>query len=217
MTFPLDRLPDRRLSVRVGELSKRQISGFSQSQLFHFKRHENLYCHEDSGLWKIHSGYVRSLIWNSEGDPVPLGFWTEGDIVGNAVFQKSGSAIAPTSYCQAQCLSEVSAEYIGHSENDLQSAILAQIRQSNDLLQIAHFRQSELRLFKFIGWLAAMFGETTPAGRRLPVKLTHQEIADSISSTRVTVTRLLKALEYEGKVSWTAKERIVYNTALEQL
>ena len=62
-----------------------------------------------------------------------------------------------------------------------------------------------------------MFGETTPAGRRLLVKLTHQEVAESIGSTRVTITRLLQALERDGKISWTTQERIVYTTALEQL
>lgn len=117
---------------------------------------------------------------------------------------------------QVQCLTAVSVEYLGNHYSCSQSAVIAQIRQSNDLLRIAYCRQTEQRLLQFICWLAGAFGETIPAGRQVLIRLTHQEISESIGATRVTVTRLLKALERAGKISWTAHEKIIYKQTFEQ-
>ena len=196
---------------------ERSVVAFSQPKLFNFKRSENLHSRRSDGLWRIQSGYVRSLTWNSEGEPVPLGFWSKGDIVGDVALQRNDAVISQGSYYQVQCLTAVSAEYLGKPHDCLQSVMLAQLSQSNDLLKIAHCRQSEQRLLKFICWIANLFGEPTLQGRRIPIKLTHQEISESIGSTRVTVTRFLKILERDGKISWTAHERIVYKDTFEQL
>ncbi|MEM8505306.1 MAG: Crp/Fnr family transcriptional regulator [Cyanobacteria bacterium P01_D01_bin.1] len=179
-----------------------------QSELMHFRRGENLHRCGYEGAWKIHSGYVRSLTWNLEGDFVPLGFWGEGDIVGNAENQAHSYSY------QAQCLTTVSAEYLGSNHAYSRAVLLANVRQSRDLLQIAYCRQTKLRLLCFISWLANTFGEPAPGGRRILAKLTHQEIAESIASTRVTVTRLLKMLACEGKIVWSSRERIVYDNVL---
>lgn len=184
------------------------VVAFPQPKLFHLNRHENLHSCNEGGAWKIHSGYVRSLTWNSEGESVPLGFWSKGDIVSNAIAQAHPY--------QVQCLTAVSVECLGNTYGYSQAVVLAQIRQSNDLLRIAYCRQTEQRLLQFVCWLAGAFGETTPAGRQVLIKLTHQEIAESIGATRVTITRLLKVLERTGKISWTAHEKIIYKKTFEQ-
>lgn len=188
--------------------SESSVVAFPQPKLLYFNRPENLPSCNEGGAWKIHSGYVRSLTWNSEGESVPLGFWSKGDIVSNAIAQAHPY--------QVQCLTAVSVEYLGSTYDYSQVAVLAQIRQSNDLLRIAYCRQTEQRLLQFICWLAGAFGETTPMGRQVLIKLTHQEISESIGATRVTITRLLKALERAGKISWTAHEKIIYQKTFEQ-
>ncbi len=215
MTFTLSHSIDRPLAQAENH-SKGPIIAFPQPQLSRFKRHENLQYRSDGGLWRIHSGYVRSLTWNPEGDPVPLGFWTGGDIVGNAILQGSSSAITPTHPYEMQCLTAVTAEYLGHNYSYSKAVWLTHTRQFNDLLRIAYCRHSELRLLQFICWLANAFGEAIPGGRRILLKLTHQEIAESIGSTRVTVTRLLKILERSEKINWTTREKIVHSKTFEQ-
>lgn len=187
--------------------SEGSVVAFPQPKLLYFKRHENLPSCDEGGAWKIHSGYVRSLTWNS-GESVPLGFWSEGDIVSNAIAQAHPY--------QVQCLTAVSVEYLGNNYDCSQAAVLAQVRQSNDLLRIVYCRQVEQRLLQFICWLAGAFGKTTPVGHQVLIKLTHQEIAESIGATRVTVTRLLKGLERAGKISWTAHEKIIHKKTFEQ-
>ncbi len=204
-----------RLLAQAETRPKGSIVSFSQPKLVQFRRHDNLQGRD--GLWRIHSGYVRSLTWSPTGDFVPLGFWSKGDIVGDAILQRSGLATSQIHHCQTQCLTTVLAEPLEKNDGYLQSIMPAQIRQSNDLLRIAYCRRSELRLLQFICWLADMFGEPTDEGRRILIRLTHQEIAESISSTRVTVTRLLKALERDDKIRWAAQEKIIYNKTFEQL
>jgi len=174
-------------------------------KLFHFKRHEHL---DDRrcGLWRIQSGYVRSLTWDSEGELVPLGFWQTGDIV--------GEAIAQTNLYKAQCLTPVTAEHLGHTDTFSRNTLLSQIRQSNELLQISHCSGAEQRLLSFICWTTRQFGKCVNRGDYVnPLKLTHQEISESIGITRVTVTRLLKVLEQDGCIKWGTREKIVYQRA----
>ena len=47
-------------------------------------------------------------------------------------------------------------------------------------------------------WLADKFGRTISQGRLIDFKLTHQELADAIDTTRITVTKTLIQFEDEG-------------------
>lgn len=183
------------------------VTELDQPELVWFKRHDCLNLHS-RGLWRIHQGYVRTLTWNLEGESVPLGFWTQGNIV--------GKAIAQADPYKAECLTAVAAEYLGDRDFCSQADILSQVKQSNDLLRISHCRQAESRLLQFICWLAHRFGRPTAEGRTIQIKLTHQELADSIGIRRVTVTRLLKVLEAQGKIKWAICEKLVFRATMEQ-
>ena len=185
---------------------------YYQPQLFHFKRHDPLHF-RDHGLWRIQSGYVRTLTWNAEGELTPLGFWQKGDVVGRA--------IAQTEPYKAQCITPVVAEYLGSRYAFSKCDALAQVRQSNELLQISHCRSAETRLLAFFCWAAKRFGQLTTIGDQtecyyqLP-RLTHQEIGESIGITRVTVTRLIKELERDDLVRWNTQEKVVFQKAFQQ-
>ena len=184
-----------------------------QTQLFKFKRHDSLHF-SNSGLWRIQRGFVRTLTWNESGDFIPLGFWQTGDVI--------GSAIAQATPYKAQCLTPVVAEYLGSRYAFSKSDVLAQVKQSNELLQISHCRNAETRLLSFLCWAARQFGQLSVLANsegertecyRHRLKLTHQEIGESIGITRVTVTRLLKGLENDGFIQWNAKEKVIFPKA----
>lgn len=115
---------------------------------------------------------------------------------------------------EAQCLTTVAAEYLGNHRDLPNATVSAQLGQSHDLLRIAHCHQIETRLLLFVCWLAEKFGKPTTEGYQVDIKLTHQEIAESIGTTRVTVSRLLKVIERKGKIRWTTHEKHVNQTAL---
>ncbi|MEO0886080.1 MAG: Crp/Fnr family transcriptional regulator [Cyanobacteria bacterium J06648_10] len=215
MTVALTSVPRQR--QRRVEPLRRTIKGPSNDPLsvrkitpnhpVSFKRNEKLsFVHHS--LWRIHAGHIRTLTWSAEGEFVPLGFWGVGDVVGYPVAQ--------THPYEARCLGAVDAEPLNVSYPLSREMLLAQVRQSNSLLQISHCRQSEQRILQFICWLAEHFGQTTAEGIRIRIRLTHQEIAESVGTTRVTVTRLLKSLEQKGCIIWKTNQKVVFQATFDR-
>lgn len=71
-------------------------------------------------------------------------------------------------------------------------------QQTETLLIISHHPLVKDRLRHLILFLQEEFGQVTPHGIQITVKLTHQQLANMIGTTRVTVTRLMKEMRAEG-------------------
>ena len=67
------------------------------------------------------------------------------------------------------------------------------------------------RLTKLLVWLAQKFGTQVLQGVLINLRLTHQELADMIGSTRVTVTRLLNQLDKEKIIVRPCRFSIIVN------
>jgi len=144
-------------------------------------------------LWQIHSGVVRTTTWTEEGTMVTLGLWSAGDVLGRAL-----SSANPH---QAECLTEVTATMVPHEEwHRVTDSLIRHTRYSQELLEILHCPQVETSLLRVLNWLAQRFGQESKFGRRIELRLTHQELAELIGSTRVTVTRLLSSFERRGLI-----------------
>jgi CRP-like cAMP-binding protein len=78
---------------------------------------------------------------------------------------------------------------------EMNRTLIQRLRHTEVLLALRSKRQTSERLIGFLSFMAQEYGKPTPQGIRLDVQLTHQQIADSISTTRVTITRLLGALK----------------------
>lgn len=76
--------------------------------------------------------------------------------------------------------------------------LLRRLQQTEMLLAIAGYRRVDDRLRQLLELLRQETGQVTPLGIRLSVRLTHQQIAGLIGTTRVTVTRLLREFRDEG-------------------
>jgi CRP-like cAMP-binding protein len=70
-------------------------------------------------------------------------------------------------------------------------------------------RRVEERLRGFLEMLATEYGQPCAEGLRLNVRLTHQELASALGTTRVTVTRVLGALREEGWLQLDGQRRLV--------
>ncbi|MGL5033935.1 MAG: helix-turn-helix domain-containing protein, partial [Microcystaceae cyanobacterium] len=53
------------------------------------------------------------------------------------------------------------------------------------------------------------FGKETPKGQLIDLRLTHQDIADILGTTRVTVTRSLTQLEKQGLIERNPLHRFI--------
>jgi CRP-like cAMP-binding protein len=72
------------------------------------------------------------------------------------------------------------------------------LQQTEAWLALAGKRLVTDRLQHFLLMLAQDFGQVEPQGVRIPLRLTHYQLATAIGTTRVTITRLLKDLKDQG-------------------
>jgi len=84
--------------------------------------------------------------------------------------------------------------------------MIVHIQRSGEIL---HCRQAEYALVRLFGWLAKRFGQEVEQGQLIDLRLTHQDIADLMGLTRVTVTRLLNDLEKQGIIQRKERQFIV--------
>ena len=88
-------------------------------------------------------------------------------------------------------------------------AVSQRYRQSQSLLGLMGLRRVEERLRGFLELLASEYCQPCAEGLRLNVRLTHQELASALGTTRVTVTRVLGALREEGWLQLDGQRRLV--------
>ena len=142
-------------------------------------------------LWRIERGVVRTLTWSESGTTVMLGYWGSGDVVGQAL-----SRVQPY---QIECFTSVEASYVpSHDCDRVLDAIFRHTQQTEELLSIVRQESIYLRLLQLLVWLAQKFGHPVKQGQSIDLRLTHQEMAEVIGTTRVTVTRLLSQFEQSG-------------------
>jgi CRP-like cAMP-binding protein len=89
------------------------------------------------------------------------------------------------------------------------STLIQRHRQAEALLALMGQRRVEDRLKEFLKLLGQEFGERTPTGVRLTVRLTHQHIANALGTTRVTVTRMLGLLRQAGWLDLDPQRHLV--------
>lgn len=143
-------------------------------------------------LWLIVNGVVKTYTHGSER-PITLGFWGSKDLVGNSL-----SNISPY---MTKCLSDVKAIAVPRSQwSNLSREIMYCEQQTQQLIYIVRNNRVAARLWLFLTWLASKFGRTTSKGTVIDFKLTHQELADALGTTRGTVTKILNQYEREGLI-----------------
>lgn len=152
-------------------------------------------------LWRIERGAVRTLTWSEDGTFITLGYWGTGDLIGYPL-----SRVKPY---QIECLTSVEVSVVPpHLWSQDINSLLCHVQQAEELLSIVHRKPISLRLWQFLIWLSEKFGRDVEQGKLIDLNVTHQEIAEVLNTTRVTVTRLLQEFEEEGSLM-RYKRRII--------
>ncbi|MBD0262338.1 MAG: Crp/Fnr family transcriptional regulator [Tolypothrix sp. Co-bin9] len=168
----------------------------------HFFERGELIPLENSTLWRIERGIVCASTWDEDGKSTTLGYWGIGDIVGYPL-----SKVQPY---HLQCLNAVEATIVSfevlHQNID---ALLSHIQQVEELMCIINCKRVSMRVWQFLLWLSNKFGRELEQGKLIELNLIHQEIADVLNTTRVTVTRVLQQFEIEGKLQRHKRKIII--------
>lgn len=174
---------------------------FAERTRYSFARRSFLPLRSDS-LWLLETGIVRTLTVREEGEYIILGLWGPGDIVGRV--------LSKADPYQIECLTPVEATLLHTSRWDQATeAMVLHIQRFGELTEILHCRQTESSIIRLFAWLAKRFGQEVEQGQLIDLRLTHQDIADLLGLTRVTVTRVLNDLERQGIIQRKKRQAIV--------
>ncbi|QOV21859.1 helix-turn-helix domain-containing protein [Anabaenopsis elenkinii] len=160
-------------------------------------------------VWYVRRGLVKLNTFCETGEEIFIGL-----AIKDMVF---GSHMTSLPIYQAIALSnvELSSIYVAEiaANPNLSHLLLPKfnqrLQQTESFLVIAGKRRVEERLYHLLQLLKQEIGEPVPQGTRLPVRLTHEEIASACCTTRVTITRLMGKLQQQGLISFDSKKYII--------
>ncbi|MGF1591424.1 MAG: Crp/Fnr family transcriptional regulator [Pleurocapsa sp.] len=144
--------------------------------------------------WLLQQGIVKFSTYTEEGTPVTLGYWGRDDLIGQPL-----SLVYPY---KIECLTSVEALCIPIDQtNRITHLIQRHIQQTEEILYILRSDKVGERLRLILVWLGHKFGQEIEIGQIINLRLTHQDLAELIGATRVTVTKIINQLEQEGFLS----------------
>jgi CRP-like cAMP-binding protein len=160
-------------------------------------------------IWVVCRGVVQLNTLHPTGDEVLLGF------VSNSM--PFGLPLTLLEPYQAIALSDVDLMRFTNAEvekspqlsQEISRHLRRRLQQSEAMLALVNHRRVEDRLRHLLLLLKREIGQVIEEGTRLPVRLTHQHLANAIGSTRVTVTRALGQLQEEGWLTIDRHRHIV--------
>lgn len=161
------------------------------------------------GVWQIYRGLVQFSTFYPNGEEILLGWAQPANFF--------GAWLTSLQTYQTKALSDVYLRWYSLIEIEtsprLAQTMLRQmggrIRHAETLLAIAGQRKVEDRLNQLLLFLQKEMSEPKEEGDRLILRLTHQNIANAIGTTRVTVTRLLGDFQRQGKIKLGRDRHII--------
>lgn len=146
----------------------------------------------NNALWKIESGIVRTVTWLEDATIITLGLWGPGDTIGK-----------PISKCdpfQIESLTQVKATLLPAEDWLNRDILLNHIQQVEEFMVMRGYKKVDFMLYKLLNWLGKKFGSEVEKGHLIDMNLTHQDIAEIIGTSRVTITRTLGIFEQQGLI-----------------
>jgi CRP/FNR family cyclic AMP-dependent transcriptional regulator len=95
--------------------------------------------------------------------------------------------------------------------------LCTRLRDSISKIELLNFNSAAQRVKMLFMMMAETYGERTPAGTVLNIRLLHQDIADMVGLTRETVTRVLDRMKKSGEIELLNRKRIRLNPDFESI
>ena len=201
-------IPSRELSPRRDGFRELLESNYRKRNLMHITAGSVVPLLKNS-IWLVVRGMVKLGAVSIHGDELLLGLAGPNEPFGEPLsIVEAYEAVALTD-CDLLCMSTAEVEQSPQLAIPMMDAIAARYRQAESMLALLGLRRVEERVRGFLELLAQDYGQPCDDGLRLNLRLTHQEIASALSTTRVTVTRVLGQLRDEGWLQIDASRYLV--------
>lgn len=160
-------------------------------------------------LWLVVRGMVKLGCVTMQGDEVLLGLAGPNELFGDSLAGPDAYEAKTLCDCDLLCLSHAELDKHPSLAPALVQAISQRQRQSQALLALMGLKRVEDRVKGFLELLALDYGVVCSEGLRLQPKLTHQDMASALGTTRVTVTRILGQLKDMGWLRVDGQKSII--------
>ena len=175
-------------------------------------------------IYFIEKGRVRVTRLSPEGKTVILALLGPGDMIGEAAWEL-GEHDSYAETLEESRIFQISREaflnYIRENPEfglRLLEVLGGRLKQAHARIEDLAFRQVPSRVARLLLTLAESHGRVTPSGIRVEFPLTHQEIADMVGSSRVTVTQILNKFRSSHWIEIESKRVTIHNMdALEEV
>lgn len=170
---------------------------YCNRKLLSFRKGDPLPMKPDD-IWIVYQGIVKINTVHASGSETILGLACPHMLFGRSLTQVDPYEAIALTDVKLLRLHQEELEKSPRLTQNLFRELKRRMEQTEALLAMAGCRRVKDRLRQLILLLHQEFGQVTSTGIQLKVKLTHQQLASMIGSSRVTVTRLLSELKAEG-------------------
>ena len=160
-------------------------------------------------IWIVVRGIVKLSCLNEQGDDVLLAIAGPNEPFGKPLTHLDLFESTTLDHCDLLGLSIQDVNTTPHLSNNLMKAMMHRTRQSEALIALLGLRGVENRVKSFLELMAEDYGQPCDQGLKLNLRLTHQEIASAVSTTRVTITKVLGQLKESGWLQYDSKQKII--------
>lgn len=161
------------------------------------------------GVWQVCQGLVQLNTLCQNGEEVWLGWAEPSTFFGHwfSLLQTYQATALTDVYLTWFSLAEINSS--GRLTQIVLQQMVRRMRQTEALLSIVGQRRVEDRLQHLLLLMKREIGQPVAEGTRISARLTHQNIANAIGTTRVTVTRLLSKLKSDGDITFDRDRHII--------
>ncbi|MFM2079713.1 MAG: hypothetical protein RLZZ219_395 [Cyanobacteriota bacterium] len=160
-------------------------------------------------IWLVARGMVKLGCITESGDDLVLGLAGPNEPFGEPLTNIDLYEAVTLCDSDLLCLPLDEIASVPHLSVTLVKAMASRMRQAEALIALLGLRRIEDRVRGFLELLAQDYGQHCEQGLRLSLRLTHQDIASALSTTRVTVTRVLGLLKDEGWLQIDGQRQLV--------
>ncbi|OIO36675.1 MAG: hypothetical protein AUJ74_01075 [Candidatus Omnitrophica bacterium CG1_02_44_16] len=165
---------------------------------------EIIYTPEDEGgvMFILKKGRVKVFKRSADGKMITLAILKDGDIFGAMSEINTGASGAYAETLEDSYICSIRQQDFYKLVQGTPKVAMGIIRKINQKLQDAEDRIADLvfrdvpgRIASVLLKLAERFGKDSPSGTQISFKITHQELADMVGTTRETATVILNELK----------------------
>ncbi len=191
-----------------------------------FKKNESILHEEDTNayMYFILDGEAKVVNRTEKGKEILLTMHQTGDFFGELSVidgKTTPAAVIATKDSDTALISKNDFYTLLYSQHKILENLLqllcSRIRESIRKVQILNFNNAAQRVKMLFLMLSESYGKKTDQGTVLAIRLSHQDIADTIGLTRETVTRVLDKWKKSGEIDVLKSKFILLRPEFESI